>query len=367
MAFILTFLGKGGSGCTTMAIATAKKYAQQGKKVLLAVQDSTPSFPLLLGSEVSFPATEISPNLDVVQLKSSQMLENSWEQLKQLEAKYLRSPVLNNIYGVELALFPGMDDALALNYLREQDQNGTYDVIVYDGKSSLHCLRMLGIPDTLSWYFRRLRQLLENSDIVKALSPFIQPISSAVLNVTWTADNFASQPSNEANQILDQGKAAIADPRRVVAFLVTNDKPEAIATTKYWWGSSQQVGVTVGGVLLNQSNLSEAINTEFKPLPITSISNFDSGNWQKIIDELPDFQQQAVIAPKPLIIDTVNREVKVFLPGFNKKQVKLSQSGPEITIEAGDQRHNIFLPAPLKGQSVKGAKFQEQYLVISIT
>lgn len=367
MAFILTFLGKGGVGCTTTAIASAKKYATLGKKVLLVVQDSTPSFPLQIGVEMKSTITEISPNLDAIQLQSSQLLDNSWEELKKLEAKYLRSPILNNIFAQELALFPGMDDALALNYLREQDQSGKYDVIVYDGKSSLNIVRMFGIPETLSWYIRRMRNLLENSDIVKTLSPFVQPVTSAVLNVSWSADNFAQQPSNEANQILDQGKNAVNDPNRVSAFLVTNSKPEAIATARYWWGSAQQIGLTVGGVLLNQREITPEIETAFNLLTINSIPNVESlGNLEELSSALPDFQKQAINAPKPLTIDINNREVRIFLPGFDKKQVKLSQSGPEITISAGDVRRNIFLPSPLKGQSVKGAKFQDAYLIVSL-
>jgi arsenite-transporting ATPase len=82
------------------------------------------------------------------------------------------------------------------------------------------------------------------------------------------------------------------------------------------------------------------------------------------MDALPDFTQ-ATEAPKPIEIDISSREVRLFLPGFDKKQVKLTQSGPEVTIEAGDQRRNIFLPPALSGSTVKGAKFQNSYLIIS--
>lgn len=366
MAFILTFLGKGGIGCTTTAIASAKKYAHQGKKVLLVIQDATPSVSLLMGCEVTSTITEISSNFDAIQLQSSQLLENSWEELKKLEAKYLRSPILNNIFAQELALLPGMDDALALNYLREQDQTGKYDVIVYDGKTSLNTLRMFGIPETLSWYVRRVKNLLENSDIVKALSPFVQPVTSAVLNVSWNAENFAEQPTNEANQMLEQGKNAVNNPSRVASFLITNSSPDSIETARYWWGSAQQIGLTVGGVLLNQREITPEIEQAFNLLTINCIPNIESNNIDELSSALPDFQKQALKAPSPLSIDTNKREIKIFLPGFDKKQVKLSQSGPEITISAGDQRRNIFLPPPLKGQSVKGAKFQDAYLIVSL-
>jgi arsenite-transporting ATPase len=365
MSFILTFLGKGGTGKTTMAIASAKHLASLGEKVLLVSSDPSPAFTSLLGVETSTTPQEIGANLSVVQLKTTVLLEKSWEDVKDLEAKYLRSPTLKNVYGQELGILPGMDNALALNAIREYDQSNKYDTIVYDGDGDLATLRMFGTPDIMSWYIRRFRQILGESDLGKAISPFIQPVTSAILNVSWNADNFAQEPTNEANEILSQGKKAVSDPNRMIAYLVTNDNEQAIAIAKYYWGSAQQIGLTIGGVIFNQGQVNDTISQEFNPLVVTPIPTQTNNDWSSITDKLPNFKQP-VSAPKPLVIDTSARQVKVFLPGFDKKQVKLTQYGPEITIEAGDQRRNIFLPAPLTGQPVKGAKFQDGYLIISL-
>lgn len=364
MALILTFLGKGGTGRTTVAIAAAKQLASLGQRVLLVGQDSGPAFGFLLGATPSPDPQTIAANLQFVQLQTSVLLERSWEQVKQLEAQYLRTPVLNNVYGQELGVLPGMDSALALNALREWNASGQYDVIIYDGAGDQSTLRMLGLPEILSWYIRRFRKVVEDSDLWKTVSPFIQPVTSAVLNVSWTGENFASQPTKQVNNLLDEGKAAVADPNRVAAYLVTTSNPAAVATAKYLWGSAQQVGLTVGGVLLNQASVSEAIAAEFAPLSISALLTSPSGDWQPLMDALPDFRL-AASAPKPITIDIPARQVQLFLPGFDKKQVKLTQSGPEVTIEAGDQRRNILLPPALSGQSVKGAKFQNSYLIIS--
>ncbi|GAB4228282.1 MAG: ArsA family ATPase [Elainellaceae cyanobacterium] len=363
MAFILTFLGKGGTGRTTMAIAAAKQFAAQGKRVLLAGQDPGPAFGLLLEASVNADPQEIAPNLQAVQFQSAVLLERAWEELKRQEAQYLRTPFLKAVYGQELGVLPGMDTALALNAIREYDGSDRYDVIVYDGNGDLTSLRMLGMPEILSWYTRRFRQVFLDSDLGKTLSPFIQPISAAVLNVDWSGDLFSQPAAKQMNNILDQGREAVADPNRVAAYLVTTDEASAIATAKYLWGSAQQVGLTVGGVLLNQAAPSDSIQSTFSPIPISSIPA-RTQDWQPLIQALPDFTQ-ATQAPHPVMVDVAERKVYLFLPGFDKKQVKLTQYGPEVTVEAGDQRRNLFLPPELKGKQVTGAKFQEGYLIIS--
>ena len=113
MSSIVTFLGKGGTGRTISAIATAKKLATEGKKVLLMGQDSSPAWGMALGITPTTEPQEMAANFAVMQLNSTVLLENSWEQVKRLEAQYLRSPILKQVYGQELGIFPGMDRSLS--------------------------------------------------------------------------------------------------------------------------------------------------------------------------------------------------------------------------------------------------------------
>ncbi|MBO9999383.1 MAG: ArsA family ATPase [Cyanobacteria bacterium SID2] len=361
MAQILTFLGKGGTGRTTISIATAKYYASFGKRVLLASQGSGPEFGLLLGTSVTSEPTEIEPNLHAIQFDTPTMLEQGWEQVKSLEAKYLRTPFFKEVYGQELAVLPAMDGAFAINAIREYDASNEYDVIVFDGTSDRETLRMLGIAEIAGWYLRRFRQVLDGSDIVRALSPFVQPVSAAVLNVDWSQTEFTP---DKLDDLFGEGKRTLFDPKRMAAYLVTTNDPVSIAVAKYRWGEAQQIGLTVGGVVLNRATSNEGVAAEFAPLTVSAVPTRLGDDWQSSIENLPDFSQVAN-APKPMEIDLAAQTVRLFLPGFEKKQVKLIQSGPEVTVEAGEQRHNIFLPPELSGKSVKGAKFQDRYLTIS--
>ena len=363
MPQILTFLGKGGSGKTTVAIAAAKQQANLGRRVLFVSQDPTPATGILLGLPLTDLPSSIEANLSVVAIPATVAIERGWEDVKQVEARYLRSPILRNIYGQELAILPGMDSAIALNALRQYDASGKYDVIVYDGTGDITTLRMAGMADSLNWYLRRFIAVVEESDLWKTISPIMQPAMAAILTVAWTGESVMSQPVQEAKSALDYSEATISNPQRVMGYLVMNQDTTTAVTAKYLWGSAQQSGLSIGGAIY-WGDADSAVTTEFEPLTVTNIPTKIGTDWQSLIDKMPDLSQ-VVDVPKPIAIDTAKREVRLYLPGFDKTQVKLTQSGPEVTIEAGDQRRNILLPAPLKGASVKGAKFQNGYLIIS--
>ncbi len=366
MALILTYLGKGGSGTTTVAAAVAKQRARAGQRVLLAIQDVTPAPALLLGRSLSAAPTELEPNLWVMQLQSAALLEQSWDEVKALESQYLRTPFLKAVYGQELGVMPGMDRALTLNALRQIEASDRYDVIVYDGSDALATLRMFGMPEILDWYLRRFRGVFQQSDVGRVLSPFLQPMAAAVLAVDWSGDVLDSS-SGQVRSQLEEGRQAVGDPSRVAAFLVTTPDPGAVATARYLWGSAQQIGLTVGGVLVNGGSLEGEQASAFAPLPQVALPSVVEQGWEGAIAALPDPTQWAAAAPCPVTVDVATQTVRLFLPSFDKTQVKLTQYGPEVTIEAGDQRRNLLLPAALQGKAVAGAKFQDQHLVISFS
>lgn len=366
MAFILSFLGKGGTGRTTVAIAAAKSFAQQGKRVLLASQDLGPTLSALVGIEtLGIEPTSLDSNLDVVQLQATSLLSQSWDEVKTLEAEYLRTPFLKSVFGQELGILPGMENALALYWLKNMDESNRYDVIIFDGANSQAMLRMFGIPEVGSWYGRRFKKVFDNSDFAKTVMPLLQPIAATVLSGGDLFSNNFSQPMNRVDGLLEQGQKAIAS-QRVAAYLVTTADDAATHMAQSFWGGAQQINLTVGGVLLTPSPHSAILDTQFTPLPVYALPHAKEQQWDALVGAMPNFEQDVQRAPKSLTMDIAQRQVKLFLPGFKKSEVKLTQYGPELTVEAGDQRRNIILPDGLKGARVTGAKFQDSVLTISL-
>jgi len=375
MTLILTFLGKGGTGRSTVAIAAAQKLSSEGKRVLLLSQEAGPALSMMLGTALSTSPTAVNAanglagGFQAVQLQTTQLLEENWEKIKQFEAQYLRDPFFKAVYGQELSVIPGMDDFLALNAIREYTESNQYDVIVHDGAGDQASLRLWGAIGGADWYFRRFKQVFQSSQFYKSISPFIAPITGAVFSSGLSGDIWNQPEAQGLEGMVAKGKALVRDPMQLRAYVVTGDDEVAIATGKYLWSAAQQIGLTVAGAFVNAGQQpsveATAATAEFEPIPTVSLPHTESDNrWQPIIDALPPLDQP-VSVPSAMSVDTAASTVKLFLPSFDKTQVKLTQNGPEVTVEAGDQRHNVSLPPALNGRKVTAAKFQSGYLIIS--
>ena len=102
MTITYTFLGKGGTGKTTIAFATAKRYASLGKQVLFVGQEPASTLSLILGANIGPEPTEIDSNLKAVHIQAASLLESGWKQLKKLEAEYIRTPFFTEVIALEV-------------------------------------------------------------------------------------------------------------------------------------------------------------------------------------------------------------------------------------------------------------------------
>ncbi|MCU0570873.1 MAG: ArsA family ATPase [Oculatellaceae cyanobacterium Prado106] len=366
MSRIVTFLGSVGTAQTTMAIATAHHFAQQGKRTLLITHAPGKDADRLLETTLTSEPEAIAPNLEAVQLQATMLLDQTWEEVKKSLSSYLPDSVAIDVYPSEMVLFPGFDSILAFNALRRYFQSEAYDILVYDSQGGIETLRMLGLPEISSWYFRRFQRLFEALDLSKIADSMGGPIASA-----WVSANLDQRKMqggmNLVQDWIRKGVAVTSDAQRLTIYLVTTEEEGAIAQAQWLWGSAQLVDLRVSGVLAYSQchpiDLSP-LKSQFDPLGVSLMPTLESQNWQPLVDALPNFDRLPA-PPPPLQVDLAQRQVQVFLPGFTKQQVKLTQMGSELTVEAGDQRRNILLPPQLQGQPVTGGKFEAPYLVIS--
>ena len=361
MPQILIFLGQSRSACAIASVAFARQLAQQRSRVLWITQDSGPLPGTLWNRSLSTEAQVFSPNLWMLQLQASTLLEKSWDVVKTLEAQYLRNPLLKQVFGQELVILPGMEDALTLDAVRVLYDSQNYDYLIFDSASSKASLRMWGLPENLDWYIRRFQKVLTESELAQALAPFIQPIAGTILTISGSQESI-DQPIQQARNFLDAGRKVVQSPQRLLGFLVTTNAPADAEMARHLWGSSQQIGLTVGGAIAYDSNLGDQ---SFTPLPVHQMPALADDNWSALTAGLPSIEMASQNAPTPVVIDEAEKQVKLFLPGFTKADINLTQYGPEVTVTAGDQRRNLVLPSVLKNRAVQGAKFQADHLILS--
>ncbi|NER84195.1 MAG: ArsA family ATPase, partial [Leptolyngbya sp. SIO1D8] len=94
MPQILTFLGQSRHQCAISSVAIARHLAQQGANVLWLTQDSGPLPTSLWGEPLTTEVKSVAAHLSILQLQATALLEKSWEVIKELEAQYLRNPLL---------------------------------------------------------------------------------------------------------------------------------------------------------------------------------------------------------------------------------------------------------------------------------
>jgi arsenite-transporting ATPase len=156
MTRVVLFTGKGGVGKTTVASATAMRLADRGVKTLLLSTDIAHSLSDALGVPLSGEPSEVTPGLWAVQIDTQLRFEAAWRDVQRFLIDMLSRSGVDPITADELTVLPGVDEVIALLAVRELAAAGDWDVLVVDCAPTAETLRLLALPEALSWYLQRV-------------------------------------------------------------------------------------------------------------------------------------------------------------------------------------------------------------------
>ncbi|XP_020582586.1 uncharacterized protein At1g26090, chloroplastic isoform X2 [Phalaenopsis equestris] len=353
---IVTFLGKGGSGRTTASVLAAKLYAKEGLQTCLVIhsQDII-TVEQLMGCTIGDFPTMISENLFAVQLRTSKMLLEPLDRMKKVDARMnLTQGILEGVVGEELGVLPGMDSIfsfLALQkygnlFSRGRDYSKKeFDIVIYDGSSSEDTLRLVGATERVRWYLKYVRNIAEKTDIGRLTAPsFLRLVyESAAINPGSVEGKTSTAIWNEIEQILEEASAYFRDCSRFRCYLLMDpSRPLSVISALRYWGCAIQAGTNIYGAFgfaLKFSSATQETVERMSPLSFTLlpfISSYSSLDWDEILNSFSKDASNLLLGNtislhSLVLFDHKQKSVTLFLPGFNKSEIKLYQRGCRAT------------------------------------
>ncbi len=120
--------------------------------------------------------TQVIPNLEAQQIDSQQRLEESWGEVRDHLTELFDWSGLKGIEAEELTVFPGMDELFSLATVRDHARSGEYDVIIVDCAPTAETLRLLSLPEVMSWYMDKMFPI--SRKVAKVVRPVISRVST---------------------------------------------------------------------------------------------------------------------------------------------------------------------------------------------
>ena len=149
---LLIVTGKGGVGKTTTAAATALACADRGSRTLVVSTDPAHSLGDAFGVDLGDQPGPVTDMLWGQQLDAGARMEEGWAEIAAWLESVFTWAGLDTVEAEELAVLPGLDEVFALADIKSHAASGDWDVLVVDCAPTAETIRLLSLPDVLTWY-----------------------------------------------------------------------------------------------------------------------------------------------------------------------------------------------------------------------
>jgi len=373
---VLLVTGKGGVGKTTIAAATALRAADIGKRTLVMSTDPAHSLADAFGIPLGDASTQVTPLLAAEQIDAQQRLEESWGEVRNHLTDLFDWSGLKGIEAEELSVFPGMDEIFSLVSVRDHVRSAEYDVIVVDCAPTAETLRLLSLPEVLSWYMEKM------FPIGRRVAKVVRPVLSRVTTLPM-ADDKVFDAVARFYERLDGIREILANPEITSARLVMNPEKMVISEARRTYTYLGLFGYTVDAAIVNRvlpETVTDPYFARWREIQEGHLKEVEEGFADVAIKRLRLFDEEMVgldrlrIVGEELfgdtdptahmskgrpfrVVDDGDSVVMVLsVPFAEHGEVDVLRHGEELFVTVGPYRRSLILPDSLKRREVQRAK-----------
>ena len=381
---VVLFTGKGGVGKTTTAAATAVQAARQGVKTLVMSTDAAHSLGDALGVDLATavddpdPLVEVEPGLCALQLSAAHSIRRSWRSVQDYLLTVLQALGVDPVVADELTELPGADEIVALLELRAQVESGPWDLVVVDCAPTAETLRLLALPEALTWHLERL--MPAQRGLLRTLRPAAEAATGLPLPGLQVLDTLRrwqgtlrdiqsvlTAETTSVRLVLTPERVVIAESRRTLTSLglygVTVDQvvvnrvfPEADqdSTHTAWlagWNEAQRRGLSDVRHSFDPLPIVVTPYVSHEPVGVDALAALAGARTGDLRDVLMTSPAQGMTV-KP---EAGGYVLTLPLPLVTAAEVDLKRRDDELLVSVGDQRRVLSLPSVLRRCVVTGA------------
>ena len=381
---ILLFTGKGGVGKTTVAAATAQRAAASGLRTVVLSTDPAHSLADVFDAPLGDRPTPVGDRLDGQQLNARLRFEETWDDVRRYVVDVLDWAGADAVEAEELAVVPGLDEVFALADIKAFAASGDYDLVVVDCAPTAETIRLLSLPDVLSWYMDRV------FDAQRRLTRLTRPVMSRLTSMPMAGDGVFGAIRRFYDR-LDGVRELLTDGVTTSARLVVNPERLVVAEARRTFTYLSLFGYHVDAVIANrllpdtvadpwfakwkeaQSAHLAVIRDAFAPLPVLAaeLAEHEIVGVERLADLgvslYGDLDPAARLCElQPMRVDAVGDALvlSLHLPFTARDDVRLGRSEAELLLTVGPHRRAFLLPDSLQRREVAGARLEGDRLEV---
>ncbi len=321
-------------------------------------------------------ATQVTDNLFAEQIDAQQRLEESWGEVRDHLTDLFDWSGLKGIEAEELSVFPGMDEVFALVSVRDHVRSAEYDVIVVDCAPTAETLRLLSLPEVLSWYMEKM------FPVGRRVAKVVRPVLSRVTTIP-IADDKVFDAVARFYERLDGIREILGDPDVTSARLVMNPEKMVISEARRTYTYLGLFGYAVDAAIVNRvlpDTVTDPYFDRWREIQERHLADVEEGFADIAIlrlrlfgEEMVGIDQLRVIGDelfgeddptvhlskgRPFRVEDDGENVVLVLsvPFAEHGEVDVLRHGEELYVTVGPYRRSLILPDSLKRREVQRAR-----------